>query len=398
VAKRMKITEQIVAQAKMPERGQAFIRDSETTGFALRLTQGAKTFVFERRIKGRSRRITIGQNGDFSVAKARTAAQEFNLRVRLGEDPSIPNREETTFAELEKAYLRDHAEKHKRPSSVKDDRLYLRVYVPAAWRTRRLSEISTADIERLHSTLGRERGHYAANHAFRLLRCMFNLARSWKMMSGENPATGIKSFAETKRERYLKPDEMKRLNPALIQEQDWRWPALFPLLLYTGARLSEVLFAEWSYVDLNQRIIRFPMTKDGAAHTIPLSEPAMVILSSMPSRGQRDRLFPETTKSVAEKAWHRIRGRAGVPDVRIHDLRHTLASWMVGQGFSLPLIGKALNHANSATTERYAHMDLDPVRAALEQTAKLMVSGPAKRRQRKPSDRRKRTSESTNVQ
>lgn len=372
VAKKLKITEQLVARATLPASGQTFIRDAETTGLALRLTPGAKTFVFEGRIKGRPRRITIGSHDKFSVATARKAAQEIHLKIWQGENPSERSGDGATFAELEKAYFRDHADKHKQPRSVQDDHSYLELYVPAAWRACRLSEIRREDVEKLHTTLGREHGHYAANHTFRLLRCMFNLARDWKILPGENPASGIKPFKENKRTRYLKPDEMQRLNRALLEEQDWRWPAFFPLLLYTGARLSEVLFAEWRYVDFNERTIKFPMTKDSEEHVLPLAEPAVAILKAMPSRSEAGRLFPGTSKSTAEKAWDSVRTRAGVPDVRIHDLRHTLASWMVGQGFSLPLIGKALNHANSATTERYAHIALDPVRLALEQTAALM--------------------------
>ena len=93
----------------------------------------------------------------------------------------------------------------------------------------------------------------------------------------------------------------------------------------------------------------------------------------MPSRINGGRIFPNTTKSTTEKAWDRIRNRAGINDLRIHDLRHTLASWMVGQGYSLPLIGKALNHATTLTTERYAHVDLNPVREAIERTSRLIV-------------------------
>src|SRR3981189_1329674 len=100
------------------------------------------------------------------------------------------------------------------------------------------------------------------------------------------------------------------------------------------------------------------------------------MLYSLPSSGKSDWVFPSTSASghIVEpaKSWQRIRKRAGVPDVRIHDLRHTLASWLVGAGYSLPLIGRALNHSQIATTERYAHLALDPVREALERTAALM--------------------------
>jgi integrase len=125
--------------------------------------------------------------------------------------------------------------------------------------------------------------------------------------------------------------------------------------------------------------VRLPETKAGRPHLLPL--PAIAILETVPSRGNGEWVFPSDSASghIVEpaKAWQRIRKRAGVPDVRIHDLRHTLASWLVAQGFNLPLIGRALNHSQVSTTERYAHIALDPVRVALEQTAALMMRGPA---------------------
>jgi integrase len=133
----------------------------------------------------------------------------------------------------------------------------------------------------------------------------------------------------------------------------------------------------WADIDLNARTWRIPETKAGNSHLLPLPGPAMAMLEALPSRDQSQWIFPGDGASghIVEpaKAWQRIRTRAGVADVRIHDLRHTLASWLVAQGFNLPLIGRAPNNAQSATTARYAHLALDPVRAALEQTAALMM-------------------------
>jgi integrase len=124
--------------------------------------------------------------------------------------------------------------------------------------------------------------------------------------------------------------------------------------------------------------LRLPQTKAGRPHLLPLPSPVVEILESLPSRGQSEWVFPSdrTEGPCVEpgKAWQRIRERAGVPDARIHDLRHTLASWLVAQGYTLPLIGRALNHSQTSTTERYAHLALDPVREALERNATLMVA------------------------
>jgi len=373
------LTKALVNGATAPTRGQAFLRDDVITGFALRVIEsGAKSFVWEGRIKGRMRRLTIGRYPDLPVAVARQKALEIRAAIGRGEDPADARRAEhkqPTFGGLAVEYLEHHSRPHKAPLSVRDDEHYLAKLIPQGWQQRRLSDISRTDVERLHSALGRERGPYAANHAVRLLRHMFNLSRDWGMLKGDNPAARITLFKEPRRERYLTPEELARVNAALLEEPDW-WRSYFPLALMLGTRKSELLATRWRDVDLVQRTLHLPETKAGRPHLLPLPAPAIAMLEDLPSRGKSDWIFPSKSASnhIVEpaKAWQRIRERAGVPDVRIHDLRHTLASWLVGAGYSLPLIGRALNHSQAQTTERYAHMALDPVREALERNAQAM--------------------------
>jgi integrase len=164
----------------------------------------------------------------------------------------------------------------------------------------------------------------------------------------------------------------------LTHEPNEYWRAYFPLSLLLGTRRSELLSARWADMDLEQQTWRIPETKAGRSHLLPLPEAAVGILASLPSRGSSEWVFPGrgSTGHLAEpkKAWQRIREAAGVPDVRIHDLRRTLGSWLAGQGYSLPLIGRALNHTNPSTTAVYARLDLDPVREALERNARLMFA------------------------
>jgi integrase len=233
-------------------------------------------------------------------------------------------------------------------------------------------------VARLHGRIGDEHGRYAANRTLALLRTMFNLARTWELFKGDNPVQGIKQFKEQRRERYLSPEELQKVNAALLEEPDWRWRTYFPLALMLGTRKSELLAMRWADIDMPQRTWRIPETKAGNSHLLPLPTPAVAMLEALPSHDKSEWVFPGDGASghIVEpaKAWQRIRARAGVPDVRIHDLRHTLASWLVAQGFNLPLVGRALNHTQTATTARYAHLALEPVRAALEQTAALMVA------------------------
>jgi integrase len=210
---------------------------------------------------------------------------------------------------------------------------------------------------------------------------MFGLARTWELIKGDNPAVGIKLFAEEKRERYLSPDELQKVNAALLAEADWRWHAYFPLLLLLGARKSELLTARWPDIDFGAGTWRIPQTKSGKPHLLPLPAAAIAILEALPSRNTSDWVFPGDGASghIVEpsKAWQRIRKRARVVDVRVHDLRHTLGAWLTAQGINLPLIGRALNHSQAQTTARYAHASIADVRAALEQNAQAMTgTGP----------------------
>lgn len=374
------LTKAIVEAAVAPKAGQTFIRDDAIKGFALRLiAAGGKSFVFEGRIKGRMRRVTIGRHPDLTVAMARQKILEIRAAIGRGDDPAearITEKHEAVFGALAERYLRDYALPHKKPRSVANDKYCLAHYIPSGWRTRRLSDIARMDIEQLHSRVARDHGRYAANHAVRLLRHMFNLARDWKMLGNENPAARIKLFKEQRRERYLTPEELVKVNDALREEPDWRWRAYFPLALMLGTRRAELCAARWEDIDLKQRTIRLPETKAGRPHLLPLPRAAISILEFSPSQTKSGWIFPSnsSTGHIVEpaKAWQRIRKRAGVEDVRIHDLRHTLASWLVGAGYNLSLIGRALNHSQIATTERYAHLAMDPIREALERNADLM--------------------------
>jgi integrase len=378
----MRLTKDSIEKAKLPEPGkkERFIRDDIVRGLGVRVTAtGKKSFVFEARIKGRPRRLTIGRWPDLNIVMAREKAMEICTAIARGEDPATDAKEahkELTFGDLTAAYMDRHARPHKR--SADEDENILRRYIPKGWNGRRLSDISRNEIAKLHARIGDEHGHYAANRTLALLRTMFNLARDWELFKADNPADGIKHFKEQKRERYLSPEELQRVNAALLEEPDWRWRAYFPIVLMLGTRRSELLAMRWADIDVTARTWRIPETKAGNTHLLPLSAPVMAILESLPSKDKSEWCFPGDGASghlmEPAKAWQRIRNRAGVPDVRIHDLRHTLASWLVAQGFNLPLVGRALNHTQVSTTARYAHLALDPVRAALEQTAALMVA------------------------
>lgn len=358
-----------------PSRGQKFLRDDKLRGFALRVTAGgAKSFVYEGRVHGRVRRITIGHYPALNVAYARQEALRLKAAIAQGRDPAqerIAGKKVVTFGDLEEVYIEQYARAHKR--SWQRDAHMIEGYL-AKWRRRPLTEITADDVFRLHQRLGVENGRYAANRTVALLRTMFNLARDWGHLKEANPAARVKFYKEEKRDRFLSPEELRRVNEALVDEPNPLWRAYFPLSLLLGTRRSELLAARWEDMDFGNRQWRIPTTKAGRPHLLPLPNAAVEILKSLPRTSEY--VFPGAGASghlnEPAKVWQRIRKRAGVTDVRIHDLRRTLGSWLAAQGHSLPLIGRALNHTNASTTQVYARLDLEPVRDALEKNAALM--------------------------
>jgi integrase len=372
-----KLTKKFIDSVRFPTTGQLFIRDDDLPGFALRITPGSKAFIIEKKIYGRARRFTLGRYGDITVEQARKLAQQRIGEIAKGEDPAETRKRKlhgATFGDLEKLYLDRHAI-HKKSAS--NDVGVLNNHL-SQWRTRRLTAITRADVCTRHAELGAAGHRTGANRMVALIKTMFNLAQDWGLHPGPNPATRVKLFKEVKRDRFVKPDELPRLWSALQKEPNPYVRAAFLVGLLTGARRSEVLTMRWQDVDVRQALWTIPETKAGRSHVVPLPRPALDEILQLPrldgnpyvfcGRWGRDHLVN------VSKPWRRIRKEAKLDDVRIHDLRRTLGSWLVAAGASLPLIGKALNHSQPATTAIYARLELDPVRAVLEANAERMLT------------------------
>lgn len=173
------------------------------------------------------------------------------------------------------------------------------------------------------------------------------------------------AIPERARERFLSTDELARLGDALAA-----WPgspfaaAAIRLLLFTGARLGEVLGLQWSFINFEKGTPRLPDSKTGAK-TLHLPPPALAVLANLPRvSGESHVLGAKRGTTFVEEPWRRIRKAAGLEDVRLHDLRHSFASIAASEGMGLPTIGKMLGHTQASTTQRYAHLQADPVAAA----------------------------------
>lgn len=361
----------------------ATIWDSDLSGFGVRVSKaGAKSYVLKYRVGAMQRWYTIGRHGSpWTPEKARQEAKRLLGRVAEGRDPAADRKRERhaeTLAAFSKLYLSNYAEPFKKASSLRNDRANLNNHILPVLGAMRMNDITHGDIAQFHLSL--KASPYMANRCVALLSHMFKKARAWGVCSGsDNPAQGIEKFEEKARERYLSAGEISRLGRALrVVERAGRRPyavAGIRLLMFTGARHSEILTLRWDYVDLDRRVLRLPDSKTGAK-TVSLSAPAVEVLSNLPriagnpyvicGRKEGERLVN------LQKFWRRLRKAALIPDVRLHDLRHSFASVGASGGMSLPVIGALLGHKRTQTTARYAHLSDDPKKAAAESIAAVI--------------------------
>ncbi|UTW51901.1 tyrosine-type recombinase/integrase [bacterium SCSIO 12827] len=401
---RAKLTKRGI-EAIRPETGRrVYVYDTDLTGFGLMVTpKGSKTYFAEyRNGAGRgapTRRVTIGSTSKLTPDEARALAKQTIADATKGEDPASKRKEEReaiTVGRLCDEYLKRHVAT-KLKATTGD--LYSHIianHIKPRLGTKRAITLKKQDIAFAH--LAMKDTPAIANSTLAVIGSMFSWAdRHGYVPEGFNPAARIAKFKERKRERFLTTEELERLGAALREGETvgipWdvddskptakhapaaekRLVKLSPhvsgairLLILTGARLREILHLEWAHVDLQRGVLLLPDSKTGKK-TIVLNGPAMTILSELPRVGKyviaSDSAGTEEEKPRADlkRPWVTVTRRADLKGVRIHDLRHTHASYGVGASFGLPIVGKLLGHTQMRTTERYAHLETDPLRRA----------------------------------
>ncbi len=377
---KINFTKTIIDALSKPESGKRdTYHDIKTLGLQLRVTtSGIKTFSVYRRIKGGNpERVTLGRYPDMTIEQARKSAAEINLHIISGKNPADRLREakrEMTLSDLFQEYMERRAAFNRRPDKPKATyRLYL-----SDWGNRKLSTIRHEEVDRLHKKIGRNNGQVTANIVLKLLHVMFNKAiNEWRIWKGENPAHGIAKFPEQSRDRFLQSDELPEFFEAVAKEENETIRDYVLMSLLTGARRSNVLAMRWQDINFDRAEWRIEVTKNGTPQTITLSPEAIEVLQSRKPSDGAIFVFPGSGKSLhleePKKGWKRILERAGIEDLRLHDLRRTLGSWQAKTGASLAIIGKSLNHKNQNTTAIYARLDLDPVRESVNTATSAMM-------------------------
>jgi integrase len=385
----MKLTDNLLRKLPAPESGNKVTYDDAVKGFGIRVTAaGGRAFIlnYRRKLDLRERRITLGSFPDWSTTAAREEARRLKRAIDGGADPvgeQEENRAAATVADLCARFERDYLPRN-RPSTQRVYKQQIRTEIMPTFGKSKVRAVSHADVDGFHHKLSAHAPTHA-NRTVAVLSRMFNLAVRWGWRT-DNPCRGVERNQENKRHRYLTSAELTRLIAALDKLRDQQAANVVRLLLLTGARRGELLAARWADFDLVAGVWTKPgaTTKQKTEHRVPLSDAACRLLRQMREQAliKDEWLFPARSgghRPHINEAWITLRKVAGIPDVNLHDLRHTYASALASAGQSLPIIGSLLGHTTAQTTLRYSHLFDDPLRAATER-ASAILSGkkPAK--------------------
>ena len=357
----LKLTKRTV-DALRAEGKDAVFWDRELAGFGVRVyPTGRKVYVVQSRGPGGLKRKALGRHGEISCDEARKSAAALIDRIKRGEEPSPDAK--LTVAGLAERFMRVHVTAHCRPNTVTGYRTTLEKHVLPSLGEKGISEVTGGDVMAMHHRM-RETPK-AADIAVDVLSRMYVLADAWGLVTpGNNPCRAVRRYRRRPRERFLAPEEFRRLGRAMHEietEGSARPPTLaaLRLLMLTGCRKCEILELRWDDVDLTAGELRLRDAKSGP-RMVHLTAPALVVLGQVPRTPEEAHVFPgregRSHKPYFDLVWRRVRARAGLEDVRVHDLRHSYASRALALGEGLPTIAKLLGHAGISTTARYAHL------------------------------------------
>lgn len=380
MAKKINFTKAEFDALPIPEKGKRDdYLDLKVSGLNLRVSHtGLKTFSVLRRTKsGVLERVTLDRYPHMTIEQARKQAMQINIAIAEGENPAMAKRkanQERTFADLFSEYVIRHAKPNKR--TWQDDVQRFEKHLVDIGKIK-LSKITRADIANLHSKITLSGHSHSANRTAALISSVFG----WAIDAGlveNNPASGIRKNKEKSRDRFIAVDELPRFFESLSMEPNQTIRDYVLISLLTGARKSNVCAMKWSEINFDRAEWRIEETKNGTPQTVALSPEVIEILLNRKPPDQAEFVFSGIGKSghleEPKKGWKRIVERAGIDNLRIHDLRRTLGSWQAKTGASLAIIGKSLNHKNQNTTAIYARLDLDPVRDSINTATNAILT------------------------
>ncbi len=394
------LTETLIRRAK-PRARKYEIPCSRVRGLRLRvLPSGKKVFVVRLSQGGKERRQRIGLVGQVTLAAAQRRAKQLAdggpARAPARAPPANAVPDTIRFEQLVELYRERHVETGAIKESTRINYRHSLKVLAATFGRLRLTEIRFAHVEAFHRALSHQK--VAANAHVRLLNHMFTKAAQWELYpwGARLPTAGLSYFREQGRERFLSPAERRRLARALEEAASkkinqrgavrWSHIAAIQLLCLTGCRACEILDLEWSWIDARVGVIRFPDTKTGKSNR-PISDDVLDYLAELEDRHRLPgvpyvvygRNHQRIHRSSLGEAWRRIRRRAGLDDVRIHDLRHSAASDALNAGVPLEVVSAILGHRSFRTTQRYAHLANSVAREGTAKMTRAILRGSSAR-------------------
>lgn len=388
---KIKLTQGFISSASCPpDKNRVEYCDTDLPGLYVLASSAGNTLTYFLRYKdsaGKTCHQKIGRASDISLADARKQARTLKAEITAnGRDPRAEEKARKAVLTLDELWLeyKKFAKSRKR-SFARDEQLW-RLRLQPAFGHMRLNQISRHQAQSFHAGL-KEEGILSASsidHHLKLLRRMLNLAVDWAMLE-KNPVSRIQLLNEdNKVEHYLDDEELERLMGVLQSDENRPVCLIALLLISTGCRLNEVLSARWAQVDKVNRVFRVDAinSKSKRVRSIPLNDAALEVINQLDTEGQYEHLFinkqTEKPYTTIMKVWTRLRTKAGLPNLRIHDLRHQYASFLVNSGRTLYEVQQILGHSDSKVTERYAHLSTKTLQAAAN-SASVIIKGSMKK-------------------
>lgn len=388
---RINLGKKIIEALPTPRDGKrAAYTDTRVPGLGVMVQPtGNKVYFWFRKIRGRRTWKTLGEFPAMSVEQARDKAQEINTQFAKwksndyqGRSPLGTRQRGLSFKfvleDYIKKWLTDEAKNPDR--AIKGVRWQFDKYIPS-WLDRNINSVRSEDVLALQHEVRKKHGLFTSNRLIQLLRALYNWAKNNMGWVGDNPAQ-IAIFSERKfrRKIYLTREVIPRFWNALSLEPRRDLQHFVIMSLFTGARMGDVLSARWENITLDPPAWTIPNPKNEEPYQVPLMAEVIALLKERRESRLNDNpwVFPGRGRTGHltgfKHSWPALLKRAKIADLRIHDLRRTLASWQAEKNTSLHIIGATLGHRSTEATKVYAYLQTDPVKLSMEVATRAMLA------------------------
>ena len=375
------LTKKVVDEL-VPSEKYYIVWDALVPGFGCRvLPTGRKVYIYKYyNLEKKQIWMTLGKHGLFTIQMARKKVNELIQKLNNGVDPHkeahLKEQDEKAsilFKDFWPIFEDKYIQHHHKPGTIKRNKGRIQNYILPFFGEMKLKDITYEDVMKFMDLPALQKAQITAARSLELISPAFKQAELWGYRPrGSNPCVGVPKKATGKKERFLTDAERDRLETILLDRSLHKGHSIYAvsailMLMYTGCRRSEITTLKWADVHLQDKYLYFKDSKTGTK-TVPLNPKAIAVLESLERRNFNPYVFcgKYTGTHIQEirKTWETMRDLADLKDVRLHDLRHSFASFALKQGLDLYTVSKLLGHRNIATTTRYAHLELDYLKEA----------------------------------